>query len=155
MKFKKSSIVATVAAAGILGSATAAWAFVATTGHGEGNGSKVVASDNFKLTVDVLNPLDLVPGRLATVTVKVTNDSTANGKIKFTKVDLSLPTAPEHGCSAEAWATLSVVDPVNQTALLQQGQDATFTGSIALADSDDVDQTCLIGKDLTVIAHVS
>jgi hypothetical protein len=155
MKFKKSSIVATVAAIGIIGSATAAYAFVATTGVGNGNGSKVVASDNFTLDVDIENPQTLVPGASAAVTVKVTNNSTANGKIKFTNVNLSLPATPQGTCDAAAWATLSIADPASQTATLQKGQSATFTGTVSLADSDTVDQTCLLGQDLNVTANVS
>jgi hypothetical protein len=42
----------------------------------------VAPSSNFKLAIDIENPQTLVPGASAAVTVKVTNSSTANGKIK-------------------------------------------------------------------------
>jgi hypothetical protein len=156
MKFKKSSIVATVAAIGILGSATAAYAFVAMTGQGSGNGSKVVASSNFHLKVEVVNPTTLVPGTPSTVTIKVTNDSAANGKIKLSNVALSLPSTPVNGCSAEAWSTLHLTNPtVPAGTLLQKGDVGTFTGLVAMDDSDTADQTCLLDQDLNITANVS
>jgi hypothetical protein len=62
-------------------------------------------------------------------------------------VNLSLPATPQGTCDAAAWATLSISDPTSQTATLQKGQTATFTGTVSLADSDAVDQTCLLGQD--------
>jgi hypothetical protein len=154
MRFKK-SIVAAVAAVGILGSATAAYAFVTTTGNGEGNGSKGSAGSNFTLGVEVLNPVELVPGDDAVVTIKVTNTSTRNGKVKVSAVALSLPTAPA-GCSAAVMSTLHLTNPtVPAGTLLQRNEDETFTGTIAMDDSDTVDQTCLLGQDIVVAAAVS
>jgi hypothetical protein len=154
MRFKK-SIVAVVTAVGIIGSASAAYAFVKTTGQGSGNGSTGSAASNFTLGVEVLTPVELVPGDDAVVTIKVTNSSARNGKVKVSAIALSLPTAPA-GCAAEVMSTLHLTNPtVPGATLLQQNENETFTGSIAMDDSDAVDQTCLLGKSIVVAAVVS
>jgi hypothetical protein len=155
MRFKKSSVIATIVTAAVLGSATAAYAFVKLTGEGTGTGSKGVAAAKFKLDVELVSPVELVPGASAAVTVKVTNASTANGKVKLSNVVLSLPATAQGGCDAAALATLSFTSPGAVNEILATGASESFTGSVALADSDTVDQTCLLDHDLQVTANVS
>jgi hypothetical protein len=153
-KSVKSLVVVATAVAVTALATGVAYAFVAVTGSGSSN-QPVVSSNAYSIQVTVSQVTDLTPGTAQPITVTVTNKGPS--KVKVSQALLSLP-ATVSGVDAAALGTVHLTQPAVAAAVLDKSgasSTTTFTGSIVIDDSADVDQTTLLGKSLTVTANVS
>jgi len=150
----RSIVVAGTAMAVLAAGGGIAYAFVSASGSGSASQS-TASSAAYSLDVTVSQATGLTPGVAQSVTVTITNKGPA--KVKVSNTVLSLPGSIS-GVDAAALATVHLTQPASApTVLDKSGPTATttFTGSILIDDSSDVDQTSLLGKSITVTAYVS
>ena len=131
-----------------------AYAFVTASGSGSA-AQPTVSSAAYSLQVTVSQVTDLTPGIAQAITVTVTNQGPA--KVKISNTVLSLP-ALVTGVNTDALATVHLTQPATAPHVLDKSgatATTTYTGSIMIDDSDTVDQTSLLGKNITVTADVN
>jgi hypothetical protein len=161
-KMNKKSMAAIGAAVGIV-VAGAAYAWVASTGHGSGNtqvsGASAVTVTEWQT---VVAPGDIFTPR--TVTISAKNPSTTTS-VHFAKVVLGGITAKAHGSSADLTATcgFTVLQQPDKAGgyILLKGMNAfqpllpTKPATIAAVPNDNSDQTQCLTADLTIAVSAS
>jgi hypothetical protein len=143
----KKTVVAGIAAAVVLGSATAAYAYVTTSGHG--GSTATVNNPAFSMTVTPATISNLTPGAAATA-LPVTVKNTSATRIQINTIVLSFPATESCG------GTITLTQPSVTTVVLDANASATFNGgTLSMADSATVDQTTCLTTASTVSINAS